>query len=216
MSRRIQMAIKRAFDIVVSSTILIILSPLIALITLAIRLTMGLPVLFHQTRPGYKEQPFTILKFRTMTEDRYADGNLLPDSDRLTPLGRFLRSTTLDELPELINVLRGEMSLVGPRPLLMRYYPYYTEKERARFDVLPGMTGLAFVSGRNDLPWDERLALDTWYSKNWSLALDAKILLLTVHRVITKRGFQVDPGAVMLSLDEERKLRGAESQAIGM
>ena len=207
MNRRIQLALKRAFDIVVSFAVLTLLSSLIGLISLAIQLTTGSPVLFRQARPGYKGKPFTLLKFRTMTEDRDAEDNLLPDGDRLTPVGRFLRGTTLDELPEFINVLRGEMSLVGPRPLLMRYYPYYTEEERARFDVLPGMTGLAFVSGRNDLSWDERLALDVWYSRNWSLALDVRILLLTVHRVITKQGFQVDPAEVMLDLDEERRLR---------
>ena len=205
MTRRTALAFTRAVDIIVSSSMLIMLSPLMALIALVIRLTLGSPVLFRQTRPGHQGRPFAIFKFRTMTDGQDANGHLLPDSDRLTPTGRFLRSTTLDELPELINVLRGEMSLVGPRPLLMRYYSYYTEEERARFDVLPGMTGLAFVSGRNDLSWDERLALDVWYSKNWSFLLDIKILVLTLGCVVTRNGLKVDPRATMLDLDEERK-----------
>ena len=205
MKRQTQQALKRILDIVVSLVLLTLFSPFIAIIALAIRLTMGPPILFRQTRSGYREQPFTILKFRTMTDDRDADGNLLPDGDRLTPLGRFLRSTTLDELPELINVLRGDMSLVGPRPWLMRYNPCYTEEERARFDVRPGMTGLAFVTGRNDLPWDDRLALDIWYSQNWSLWLDIKILFLTLIRVLTRHGLQVDAPSAMPDLDEQRR-----------
>ena len=205
MKRQIQQALKRVFDIIVSLVLLTLFSPLMAIIALAIRLTMGPPILFRQTRSGYREQPFTILKFRTMTDDQGANGDLLPDGDRLTTLGHFLRSTTLDELPELINVLRGDMSLVGPRPWLMRYLPYYVDEERARFDVPPGMTGLAFVTGRDDLPWDDRLALDVLYSRNWSLWLDIKILLLTLIRVLTRHGLQVDAQSVVPDLDEQRR-----------
>lgn len=144
-------------------------------------------------------------KFRTMTDAMDNSGNLLPDSQRLTRVGRFLRSTSLDELPELFNVLKGDMSLVGPRPLLMRYMPYFTSRERLRFSVRPGITGLAQVSGRNTLPWDDRLELDVQYVEKWSLKLDWHILWLTLRHVLQKRGVEVDPRSVMLDLDEERR-----------
>jgi len=203
---------KRVLDIAVSGMILVILSPLLALLWALVRIQLGSPVLFQQLRPGRFGVPFTIYKLRTMTGARDANGELKPDSARLTKLGEFLRRTSLDELPELWNVLRGEMSLVGPRPLLMRYYPFFTEPEKARFFVRPGITGLAQVSGRNDLSWDERIDLDLDYVRDYSLALDIRILFLTLWRVFQRDGVQVDPGAVMLDFDEERKGR-AESNA---
>jgi lipopolysaccharide/colanic/teichoic acid biosynthesis glycosyltransferase len=170
-----------------------------------VRVLHGSPVLFRQQRPGLHGKPFTMYKFRTMTDARDAEGNLLPDAERLTRFGRFLRSTSLDELPELFNVVKGEMSLVGPRPLLMRYLPYYTEKERLRFTVRPGITGLAQILGRNNLGWNERLALDVSYVHSCLLWVDIKILWLTLHRVVTKQGVQVDTGATMHDLDIERQ-----------
>jgi lipopolysaccharide/colanic/teichoic acid biosynthesis glycosyltransferase len=167
-------------------------------------LFMGPPVLFRQRRPGRFEQPFVLLKFRTMSEATGPDGQLLPDGARLGRFGRLLRSTSLDELPELINVLKGEMSLVGPRPLLTKYLPYYTASERARFLVRPGITGLSQVSGRNDLSWGARCSLDSKYAQACSLALDLRIILLTISRVISRHGLRTDPGAVMADLDVER------------
>jgi lipopolysaccharide/colanic/teichoic acid biosynthesis glycosyltransferase len=201
---------KRALDVTVSSLMLVILSPLLALLWVLVRVQLGSPVWFRQLRPGRFGVPFTIYKLRTMTSARDANGELMPDSARLTKLGEFLRRTSLDELPELWNVLRGVMSLVGPRPLLMRYYPFFTEPEKARFFVRPGITGLAQVSGRNDLSWDERIDLDLDYVRDCSLARDIRILFLTLWRVFQRDGVQVDPGAVMLDFDEERKGR-AES-----
>jgi lipopolysaccharide/colanic/teichoic acid biosynthesis glycosyltransferase len=203
--RRANSVAKRAFDLLFASAALIALSPLLALIALVVRIFLGSPVLFRQVRPGYKARPFTCLKFRTMTEKRDALGQLLSDAERLTPLGRFLRGSSLDELPELINVIRGEMSLVGPRPLLTRYLPHFTDKERMRFEAVPGITGLAQVNGRNNLTWDDRLAMDVEYVATRSLMLDLKILALTLMRVVRHAGVQVDPGAVMLDLDAERK-----------
>ncbi|MBN1640890.1 MAG: sugar transferase, partial [Anaerolineae bacterium] len=150
-------------------------------------------------------KPFTLIKFRTMTDARDADGKLRPDAERLTPLGRFLRSTSLDELPELLNVIRGEMSLVGPRPLLMRYDPYFRASERSRFLVRPGITGLAQVSGRNDLPWDERIAADVRYVDECSLGLDLAVLFSTAWQALRREGLRVDPGTNMLDFDEERR-----------
>lgn len=198
---------KRIMDIFVSAILLVILSPLLAAIALLVRLYLGSPVFFTQLRPGLHGTPFLLFKFRTMTEKRDAAGNLLADSERLTAFGKFLRSTSIDEFPELINVLKGEMSLVGPRPLLMRYYPYFTDEERVRFLVRPGITGLAQISGRNDLPWDQRLATDVAYVQSMSLWLDLKILWATFGKVLTRHGLQVDPGSVLLNLDEERRER---------
>lgn len=177
--------------------------PLLILMGL-IRLKLGSPVLFRQTRPGLDGLPFKLIKFRTMTDDRDAEGVLLPDAERLTSFGRLLRATSLDELPELWNVLRGDMSLVGPRPLLMRYLPYYTDRERMRHRVRPGLTGWAQLQGRNTVSWDERLALDVWYVENRTMMLDFKILLQTVGVVLKREGVVIDPGAVMKDLDVER------------
>lgn len=199
--------LKRAFDLVLTIPALIVLSPLLGLIALAVWALIGSPILFRQQRPGLRARAFTVYKFRTMTDARDAQGNLLPDVERLTPFGRFLRSASLDELPELFNVLKGEMSLVGPRPLLMRYYPYFTGEERVRFLVRPGITGLAQISGRNDLPWDLRIAADVRYVQEWSLWLDVRILLVTVWYSLTRQGLRVDPGASMLDFDEERRSR---------
>ncbi|RKX62201.1 MAG: hypothetical protein DRP37_02185, partial [Thermodesulfobacteriota bacterium] len=148
--------------------------------------------------------PFTIYKFRTMTDAMDAKGNLLPDGQRLTPLGGFLRSTSLDELPELFNVLKGDMSLVGPRPLVMKYLPYYTDREQLRHSVRPGITGWAQVNGRNLILWDERLAMDVWYVENWSICLDLRILAITILKVLRREGAAKDPDSVEIHLDQER------------
>lgn len=198
---------KRVLDCVAAASALVILSPLLVVTALMVRTKLGSPVLFRQRRPGLNGTPFLLLKFRTMTDERDPGGNLLPDTERLTSFGRFLRSTSLDELPELLNVLKGEMSLVGPRPLLMRYDPYFTAAERVRYDVRPGITGLAQVSGRNDVPWNARIGMDVQYVESYSLRLDLWILCLTVWRSITRHGLRVDPGATMIDFDEERRQR---------
>jgi lipopolysaccharide/colanic/teichoic acid biosynthesis glycosyltransferase len=202
---------KRALDVAVGGLILATLSPLLALLWMLVRIKLGSPVLFRQLRPGRFGVPFTIYKLRTMTDARDANGELMPDCMRLTKFGAFLRRASLDEFPELWNVLRGDMSLVGPRPLLMRYYPFFTEPERARFLVRPGITGLAQVSGRNDLSWDDRVGLDLDYLRHCTFMLDMKILCLTLWRVFQKDGVQVDPGAVMQDFDAERKGRAANN-----
>ncbi len=185
---RAQIALKRFFDIIIAASLLFLLAPLMALITLLIRLTMGPPVFFRQPRLGYQGRPFVIYKFRTMTDDRDEQGNLLPDEQRLTRVGKFLRSTTLDELPELINVLKGEMSLVGPRPLLVEYRDLYTPEQWRRHEMLPGMAGPVLASGRNALSWEEKFRLDVWYVDNWSLWLDFKILARTAWKVLKREG----------------------------
>lgn len=172
---------------------------------------MGRPVLFRQTRPGYRAKPFFLYKFRTMREAYGPDGTPRPDAERLTRLGRFLRRKSLDELPQLWNVCRGDMSLVGPRPLLTRYLPYFTDRERLRQTVRPGITGWAQIRGRNAASWDQRLSDDVWYVENWSLSLDLKILLMTLKAVLEGSGVVVDPRATMLNLDEERAARREES-----
>lgn len=179
---------KRVLDITVSSLLLVLLSPLLAGIALAIRWRLGSPVFFRQIRPGRNAHPFRMIKFRTMTDARNAFGQLLPDTDRLPPFGRFLRSTSLDELPELWNVLRGDMSLVGPRPLLMEYLPLYSLEQARRHEVRPGVTGWAQVNGRNALGWEEKFALDVWYVDHRSLLLDIKIIWMTVMKVIKRDG----------------------------
>ena len=196
--------LKRVMDIGGATVGLVLLSPLILWIAFQVRRYLGSPVLFRQVRPGLHGKPFVMYKFRTMLDLRDEQGNLLPDEKRLTPLGRFLRSTSLDELPELFNVLKGDMSLVGPRPLLMRYLPYFTERERKRFDMRPGITGLAQVSGRNRLTWDERLELDVQYVENWSLLLDLKLVCLTFLKVLRREGVVEAPRSLMQDLDEER------------
>jgi len=179
--------IKRLFDILISLPVLIALSPLLLLLSLLNILNHGFPVLFVQQRPGLGEKPFGLYKFRTMTNHKDKAGKLLPDHERLTTYGHFLRKTSLDELPELLNVLKGDMSLVGPRPLLMKYLPFYTDKERIRHTVRPGLTGLAQVCGRNNLGWDERLQKDVEYVENMSLKKDLEILLKTVLIVLQRK-----------------------------
>src|SRR5690606_32744459 len=186
--RRLRMyrVVKRMFDIIASCILLVLFSPVMALTACLIYLTMGSPVLFRQQRPGLYGQPFTLVKFRTMTDARDKTGNLLPDEMRLTRLGALLRSTSLDELPELFNVLKGEMSLVGPRPLKMEYLSLYTPRQARRHEVLPGITGWAQVNGRNSLSWEEKFELDVWYVDNQSFWLDLKILFLTVVKVLKR------------------------------
>jgi sugar transferase EpsL len=184
---------KRLFDLTITLSCLILLLPIYLLVALMVRIKLGSPVLFRQQRPGLYGKPFVIYKFRTMTDQRDHEGNLLPDSIRLTRFGRFLRSSSLDELPELLNVLKGEMSLVGPRPLLMHYLEHYTPEQMRRHDVRPGITGWAQVNGRNALSWDEKFALDLWYIDNLSLWLDLKIIALTFLRVIHSQGIN-QPG----------------------
>jgi sugar transferase EpsL len=184
---------KRALDLVLVLAALPLLSPLLAIVALLVRLRLGAPVLFRQQRPGLAGQPFTLFKFRTMTGARDACGNLLPDDRRLTPLGRFLRATSLDELPELFNVLRGEMSLVGPRPLLVQYLERYTPDQARRHQVRPGITGWAQVNGRNDLTWEEKFAMDVWYVDHLSLELDLSILVRTVWKILAREGIS-QPG----------------------
>jgi lipopolysaccharide/colanic/teichoic acid biosynthesis glycosyltransferase len=196
--------IKRLFDIAVSATVLAAAAVPMAVLGGVVAVRMGRPVIFKHKRPGKDEQLFDLYKFRTMTDERGPDGELLPDGERITPLGAFMRRTSLDELPELINVLRGEMSLVGPRPLLVRYLPFFTERERARHSVLPGITGWAQVHGRNEVTWDRRLDLDVWYVEHRSFWLDLKILLMTAAMVCRREGVIVDPRSAMLNLDEER------------
>jgi lipopolysaccharide/colanic/teichoic acid biosynthesis glycosyltransferase len=179
---------KRAFDIASAAAALVATSPVLAVTAAAVRVRLGKPVLFRHVRPGRDGVPFTMLKFRTMSDARDAAGALLPDADRLTPLGRFLRLSSIDELPELVNVLRGEMSIVGPRPLLVEYLDRYTPEQMRRHDVRPGITGLVQVSGRNALSWDEKFALDVWYVDHRSFLLDLRIIARTVAVVLRPQG----------------------------
>ena len=195
---------KRLLDLLVASLLLVLLSPLLLAVALLVRFRLGAPVIFSQQRPGRHGKLFTLHKFRTMTDARDAQGRLLPDGERLTPFGRFLRSSSLDELPELINVLKGEMSLVGPRPLLVEYLPCYTPRERRRHCVRPGITGWAQVNGRNMIPWDQRLEMDVWYVENRSLLLDLRILLLTVGRVFRRDGVSSNADDAESYLSQER------------
>ncbi len=183
---------KRTFDFFVSLTAIILLSPIIALVTWKIRKNLGSPVLFKQIRPGLNGEPFEMIKFRTMKDAVDSSGNALPDAERMTPFGNKLRSSSLDELPELWNVLKGEMSLVGPRPLLMQYLPLYSDEQRRRHEVRPGVTGWAQINGRNSLSWVEKFKLDVWYVDNRSFWLDVKILFLTVKKVFVKEGISAD------------------------
>lgn len=180
--------LKRAFDIVAAGAALVLLAPLLAAIAVLVRWRLGRPVLFVQERPGLHGRPFRLYKFRTMTDARRADGSLRPDAERLTPFGRFLRASSLDELPELYNVLVGDMSLVGPRPLLMEYLPLYNAHQRRRHEVRPGLTGWAQVNGRNAISWERKFDLDVWYVDHASFALDLKILWLTVWQVVRREG----------------------------
>lgn len=184
--------LKRIFDVVASATALLLLSPVIAIIAWQVSRKMGSPVLFSQVRPGLSGKPFKMIKFRTMKDAVDAEGKPLPDSERLTPFGQFLRSSSLDELPELWNVLKGDMSLVGPRPLLMAYLPLYSPEQYRRHDALPGITGWAQINGRNSLGWDEKFKLDVWYVDNQSLWLDIKILFMTVKKVLARDGITAE------------------------
>ncbi len=196
---------KRIFDVVIAASALLALAPLLGVIALAVRIALGSPILFRQIRGGLDQRPFSILKFRSMTDGRDAYGDPLPDRARLTRIGRLLRSTSLDELPELWNVLRGEMSLVGPRPLLTRYQPWYTPEEVHRFDVRPGITGWAQISGRNCLGWGERFRLDLYYVDHCCFKLDVWILFLTIGKVLRRENVQVESGATVPALDDERR-----------
>lgn len=186
----IHRAAKRAIDLVGASIALVVFAIPMAVVAVLVRLTLGSPVVFHQRRPGLHGRLFEMYKFRTMRDMKDAAGNELPDHVRITPMGRFLRRTSLDELPELVNVLRGEMSLVGPRPLLIEYLGRYSPEQARRHDALPGITGLAQINGRNTLTWDDRLALDVWYVDHASLWLDARILVRTAFRLV--RGTEVN------------------------
>jgi len=192
---------KRIFDVILSSLVLVIFSPVMAVIALLVWFKLGLPVIFSQPRPGYKGKIFTIFKFRSMSNEFDHTGKPLSDTQRITPLGRFLRTTSLDELPELYNVLRGEMSLIGPRPLLVEYLPRYSPEQNRRHDVLPGISGWAQVNGRNALSWEQKFELDVWYVDHWSFGLDLKILWMTVWAVIRRHNI-TPPGQT--SMDEFR------------
>lgn len=188
---------KRLVDVFLASLALLLLAPVFLILSLLILITLGSPVLFMQTRPGWKGLPFRMFKFRTMTEARDASGRLLPDRERLTAFGRFLRSTSLDEIPGLWAVLKGDMSLVGPRPLLVEYLPLYSSEHARRHDVRPGITGWAQVNGRNAISWEDKLALDVWYVKNRSMGLDLRILGLTVASVFRREGISAANEATM-------------------
>ena len=197
--------VKRPLGFLFSFLALLLLSPLFGILALLVRLKLGSPIFFTQDRPGRHEKIFRLMKFRTMTDARDAKGELLPDADRLTKFGSFLRSTSLDELPELLNVLRGDMALIGPRPLLVRYLPWYTAEERHRHDVRPGLSGLAQVSGRNRLGWDQRLALDVEYVSRITFLGDLKIIGKTLWKVVRREDVSVDTDQTERYLDEERQ-----------
>jgi len=196
--------IKFFFDLFVTIIVLSLLWPLLLMLSVVVRLKLGSPVLFRQQRPGHHGKPFMMYKFRTMTDARDTDGNLLPDDERLPSFGRFLRSSSLDELPELINVLKGDMSLVGPRPLLMEYLPLYSPLQARRHDIRPGITGWAQVNGRNTISWDDKFKLDVWYVDHHNLWLDMKILWLTVMKVFKREGISQHGQATM------EKFKGSE------
>ena len=184
---------KRAIDFIVSLTALICLSPILLVVTIWLHfVNKGAGAFFFQERPGFHERPFRIIKFKSMTDEQDDHGNLLPDRERLTKVGRFVRSTSIDELPQLFNVLIGDMSLIGPRPLLKRYLPFYTDRERLRHTVRPGITGLAQINGRNNISWDDKLEYDAYYAENLTFIMDAKILLATIKKVIARDGVKAD------------------------
>lgn len=207
-----QKCIKRFFDIAISLCSLIILSPILLIVAVLVRVKLGSPVIFHQERPGYSEKVFKLCKFRSMTDERDENGELLPDEVRLTKFGKTLRSTSLDELPELWNILKGDMSLIGPRPLLVSYLPYYTEREKLRHSVRPGLTGLAQVSGRNFIAWDDRLEKDVEYVEHLSLAMDVKVIWMTVKLVLGHRDkVAADTSAVEGNFAQIRRQRLEET-----
>ncbi len=189
--------IKRLLDIILSLMAIILLSPVLVVLSLLVRVKLGSPVLFRQKRPGYKGKIFGLMKFRTMTDERDERGELLPDEVRLTSFGKKLRSTSLDELPEFFNILKGDMSFVGPRPLLVQYLPLYNEEQVHRHDVLPGLTGWAQVNGRNAISWEKKFEYDVWYTRNISFLLDLKIVFLTVIKVLKRDGISSEGSATM-------------------
>lgn len=189
--------LKRAIDVTVSAVGLAATAPIMAAVAVAVRATMGSPVVFSQTRPGRAGKPFTIYKFRTMRDGVDARGRTLPDAERLTKVGSFLRAASLDELPQLVNILRGELSLVGPRPLLMQYLSRYSREQARRHDVLPGITGWAQINGRNAIGWDQKFALDVWYVDHWSPLLDVRILAMTAWRVLRRDGISQEGHVTM-------------------
>ena len=184
--------IKRIIDFLAAEAALVLLSPVMLVVALLIRLTMGSPVFFRQTRPGYKDVSFDLIKFRTMSDQRDIDGNLLPDEDRLTRIGRLIRSLSIDELPQLWNILKGDMSIIGPRPLLVEYLDLYNSEQHRRHDVLPGIVGWTAVNGRNANTWEKKLELDIWYIENWSLWLDIKIFFMAIVTVLKREGISQD------------------------
>ena len=197
--------LKRLLDIIIASIALILLSPLYALVAYKVKKNLGSPVLFRQVRPGLHGKPFEMIKFRTMKDAVDEQGNPLPDSERLTPFGQMLRSTSLDEMPELWNVIKGDMSIVGPRPLLMEYLPLYSPEQAKRHDLRPGMTGHAQVNGRNAIGWEEKFKLDTWYVENQSIWLDFKIMFKTVHKVLAKDDISAEGEATMTKFTGSEK-----------
>lgn len=197
--------IKRPLDCVLAACALILLSPVLLVVAILVRLKLGAPVIFHQERPGKDERIFRLCKFRTMTDERDERGELLPDAERLTRFGAVLRRTSLDELPELVNILKGDMAIVGPRPLLVRYLPYYTAREKRRHEVRPGLTGLAQVSGRNYVGWDKRLDLDVRYAERITFRGDLQIIFRTVRSVLFQKDVAVDTDTTEQYLDLERK-----------
>lgn len=201
-----QLRVKRFGDILMSAVLLVVLSPLLLLIAVSVRTALGAPILFRQQRPGLNGTPFTLVKFRTMRIESPANGTKLGDAERLSKFGRWLRTTSLDELPELLNVLRGQMSFVGPRPLLMEYLPRYTPIQARRHEVRPGITGWAQINGRNALSWKEKFELDVWYVENASFKLDFSILLRTVAAVITRSGINSEGHATVAPFMNEEPL----------
>jgi sugar transferase EpsL len=203
---------KRLFDFSASLAALLLLSPIFLLLAVLVRVKIGSPIFFTQTRPGLHGNAFTMIKFRTMTHARDADGALLPDAERLTRFGRFLRATSLDELPELWNVLEGDMSLVGPRPLLIEYLPLYSPEQARRHEVRPGITGWAQVNGRNAISWDEKFSLDLWYVDHQSLWLDLKIISLTIMKVLAREGVSPQDQVTMPRFDTMKGKRQASDE----
>ncbi len=200
-----QKVVKRFLDILISSLVILLLCWLYAILALLVRTKLGSPVLFHQDRPGKDGKIFPMYKFRSMSDERDADGNLLPDEKRLTPFGKKLRASSLDELPELFNILKGDMSLIGPRPLLIRYLSYYTKEEFRRHDVRPGLTGLAQINGRNALGWEDRFAYDLQYVDHLTFAMDVKIVLQTVGKVLKRSGSLSGDAQTVMDFDAYRK-----------
>ena len=202
--------VKRFLDFMLSLMGIIVLSPILLILWILVRVKLGSPVLFHQERPGRNEKIFKLYKFRSMTDERDEQGNLLPDEVRLTKFGKVLRSTSLDELPELFNILKGDMSLIGPRPLLVRYLPYYTDEERHRHDVRPGLTGLAQVNGRNALGWEDRFRYDLYYVEHLSFLMDLKIIGMTAGKVLKRSGTLSGADQTVADFDMYRREHGAQ------